>query len=457
MSIKLAFIGAGSTIFMKNVVGDLLTFPALASAEIALMDIDAARLDESRLVAEILVRDAGTKARVTTHLTLNPALDGADFVVTAFQVGGYDPATIIDFKLPKAAGLDQTIGDTLGVAGIMRALRTVPELFRVALAMQRLCPDAWLMNYVNPMVMNCWALSEAFPDLNVMGLCHSVQNTVMELAHDLDMAPEDLRYRVAGVNHVAFFLDLTDTQGRDLYPALRQGYGEGRLPKPPLLMPRCPNKVRYEVMKHFGYFCTESSEHLAEYTPWFIKRDRPDLIENFGIPLDEYPKRCIEQRAEWQDQAAELTSGAPLNHTKSHEMGADIINAIVTDTPLVTYINMANRGQIPHFPEGLPVETPCLVDGNGVQPTVVDDIPVQLRALMQSQISVQELAVSGMLKEDLSLIYQAAKMDPHTAAELDLNQIDALVTAMLEAHAEDGMFGAFPGIQVDEWIARKSA
>ena len=294
MSIKLAFIGAGSTIFMKNVVGDLLTFPALASAEIALMDIDAARLDESRLVAEILVRDAGTKARVTTHLTLNPALDGADFVVTAFQVGGYDPATIIDFKLPKAAGLDQTIGDTLGVAGIMRALRTVPELFRVALAMQRLCPDAWLMNYVNPMVMNCWALSEAFPDLNVMGLCHSVQNTVMELAHDLDMAPEDLRYRVAGVNHVAFFLDLTDTQGRDLYPALRQGYGEGRLPKPPLLMPRCPNKVRYEVMKHFGYFCTESSEHLAEYTPWFIKRDRPDLIENFGIPLEE----AIEDMAE---------------------------------------------------------------------------------------------------------------------------------------------------------------
>lgn len=457
MTIKLAFIGAGSTIFMKNVVGDLLTFPALADAEIALMDIDATRLAESQKVAEILIRDAGTDARVTAHDTLRPALEGADYVVTAFQVGGYDPATIIDFDLPRAAGIDQTIGDTLGVAGIMRALRTVPELFRVAEAMQSHCPDAWLMNYVNPMVMNCWALAQAYPNLKVMGLCHSVQNTVMELAHDLDLAPEDLRYRVAGVNHVAFFLELTDETGRNLYPALHKGYGEGRLPKPPLLMPRCPNKVRYEVMKHFGYFCTESSEHLAEYTPWFIKRSRPDVITQFGIPLDEYPKRCIEQRAQWQDQAASLTSGAPLDHVKSHEMGADIINAIETNTPLVTYINMPNRGQIPQFPEGLPVETPCLVDGNGVQPTVVDDIPVQLRALMQSQISVQELAVTGIVQQDLSLIYQAAMMDPHTAAELDLNQIDALVTAMLEAHGEAGMLSDFPGLLVSNWIERKFA
>ena len=457
MTIKLAFIGAGSTIFMKNVVGDLLTFPALADARIALMDIDAGRLSESAAVARTLIRDAGTGAVVTTHDTLGPALDGADFVVTAFQVGGYDPGTIIDFDLPRAAGIDQTIGDTLGVAGIMRALRTVPELFRVAEGMRRHCPDAWLMNYVNPMVMNCWALAEAYPDIKIMGLCHSVQNTVMELAHDLDVDPHGLRYRVAGVNHVAFFLDLTDAEGRDLYPALRRGYAEGRLPKPPLLMPRCPNKVRYEVMRHFGYFCTESSEHLAEYTPWFIKRARPDLIESFGIPLDEYPKRCIEQREGWVAQAASLTSGAPLGHEKSHEMGADIINAMVTGHPIVTYINMPNRGQIPQFPRGLPVETPCLVDANGVQPTVVDDIPVQLRALMQSQITVQELAVQAIVQQDLGLIYNAAQMDPHTAAELDLRQIERLVTRMLRAHHAAGLLGDFPGLLVANWEEAESA
>ena len=451
MTIKLAFIGAGSTIFMKNVVGDMLTFPALADAHIALMDIDAERLAESAQVAQTLVRDAGTSASVTAHDTLGPALRDADFVVTAFQIGGYDPATIIDFDLPRAAGLEQTIGDTLGVAGIMRALRTVPELFKVAEAMRKHCPNAWLMNYVNPMVMNCWALTAAYPDLKIMGLCHSVQNTIMELAHDLDMAESDLRYRVAGVNHVAFFLDLTDPEGRDLYPALRQGYAEGRFPKPPLLMPRCPNKVRYEVMRHFGYFCTESSEHLAEYTPWFIKQGRNDLINDFGIPLNEYPKRCVEQREEWAEQAANLTSGAPLGHTKSHEMGADIINAIVTNTPLMTYVNMPNRGQIPQFVEGLPVETPCLVDGNGVQPTVVDDIPVQLRALMQSQISVQELTVQAILQEDIGLIYNAAQMDPHTAAELDLRQIEHLVTDMLRAHHAAGMLGDFPGGHVSSW------
>lgn len=442
--IKIAFIGAGSTIFMKNLVGDALTFESLCDSHFALMDIDPLRLEESRLVAQTLIQDAGKAATISTHETLAPALEDADFVVTAFQIGGYDPGTMIDFDIPKQFGLAQTIGDTLGVAGIMRAIRTVPHLFEVAQGMRQYCPNAWLMNYVNPMAMNMWALDLAYPDIKKMGLCHSVQNTVMELAHDLDMKPDDLRYRVAGINHVAFFLELTDQKGRDLYPDLIKGYDQGRFPKPPLLMPRCPNKVRYEIMRHFGYFCTESSEHLAEYVPWFIKNGRDDLIEKFGIPLDEYPKRCIEQAAEWKEQAGELTSGKPLNHQKSHEMGADIMNSLITGAPIVTYINMANKGQIPQFAQGIMVETPCLVDGNGVQPCLVADIPAQLRGIIQAQIAVQELAVEAIINQDITKLYQAAKLDPHTAAELDLDQIHQMVTKMLEAHYQAGLLADFP-------------
>lgn len=440
---KIAFIGAGSTIFLKNIVGDALCFESLREAEFALMDINAVRLAESRAVVDVLIRDAGAGAQVSVHDDMERAIAGADFVVTMFQIGGYEPATVIDFEVPRRFGVRQTIGDTLGVAGIMRGLRTAPELIRVARAMRRLCPEAWLINYANPMAICIGALARACPDIKAMGLCHSVQNTVQELAHDLELPEESLRYRVAGVNHVAFFLELTDATGRDLYPDLRAGYAQGRLPKQPLLMPRCANKVRYEVMQHFGYFCTESSEHLAEYLPWFIKQGRDDLIEAFAIPLDEYPKRCIEQQADWAEQARALTSGAPLHHRKSHEMGADIINALLTDQPLKTYINLANRGQIPQLGAGLAVETPCVVDASGVQPVVVTDLPAQLRAIIQSQTAVQELAIDGIVGETLEPIFQAAKLDPHTSAELDLRQIDRLVREMLERHDAHGLLPAF--------------
>ena len=433
---KLTFIGAGSTIFMKNIVGDMLHFEALKDATIALMDIDTTRLAESELVAKKMIATMDTGAKVETYTDQRRALEGADFVVTAFQIGGYDPCTITDFELPKQYGLRQTIADTLGVGGIMRGLRTVPHLWSVARDMEAVCPDALLMQYVNPMAINTWALAERFPRIKQVGLCHSVQNTVQELAHDLGMAQSDIRYRVAGVNHVAFFLRLEDAQSNNLYPALRDGYRLGALPKPPLLMPRCGNKVRYEVMEHLGYFCTESSEHLAEYVPWFIKEGRDDLIAEFGIPLDEYPKRCVEQQADWKDQAATLKTAAGLDVPKSHEFAAEMMNAIVTGQPYTAYGNLPNTGQIPQLPLGAAVETPCLVDMNGVQPSVVTDIPPQLVALMRSQINVQELTVRALLDEEPEHLYHAAMMDPHTAAELDLRQIRSLVSDLLAAHGD---------------------
>lgn len=435
MTVKLAFIGAGSTIFMKNIVGDMLHFESLRDARIALMDIDPKRLEESRVVAEKMIATMGTGATVETTGDRARALDGADFVVTAFQIGGYRPATVIDFDVPRRHGLRQTIGDTLGVGGIMRGLRTVPHLWAVAADMARLCPDALLLQYVNPMAINTWALAARYPQVRQAGLCHSVQNTVAELAHDLDIPADEIRYRVAGVNHVAFFLRL-EHAGRDLYPRMREGYRAGRLPKPPLLMPRCWNMVRYEVMDHLGYFCTESSEHLAEYVPWFVKDGRDDLIETFRIPLDEYPLRCVEQAEGWAEQARALAAAGGIEVPKSHEFAAEMMNAVVTDTPYVAYANLPNRGQVPQLPDGAAVETPALVDANGVQPSTVTDIPPQLVALMRTQINVQELTVRALLEEDVRHIYHAAYMDPHTAAELDLRQIRALVDELLAAHGD---------------------
>ena len=436
---KITFIGAGSTIFMKNIVGDALLTPALANSHFALMDIDAGRLSESEALAREMIKTVSTGATVTTHLDRREALDGADFVVTAFQIGGYEPCTVTDFDIPKKYGLRQTIADTLGVGGIMRGLRTVPVLWSIAQDMIDLCPNATLLQYVNPMAINTWSLAERFPALKQVGLCHSVQNTVQELSHDLDINQSSVRYKVAGVNHVAFFLRLEQEVGgemRDLYPLLNKGYASGALPKSPFLMPRCDNKVRYEVMDQLGYFCTESSEHFAEYVPWFIKEGREDLIKEFSIPLDEYPMRCVEQAAEWKEQAATMMTCGSVEVCKSHEFASELMSAIVTDTPYVMYGNLPNHGQLPQLPTGAAVETPCLVDANGIQPTVINDIPPQLTALMRTQINVQELTVRALLDENPEHIYHAAMMDPHTAAELDMRQIRSLVDELLIAHGD---------------------
>ena len=435
---KIAFIGAGSTVFMKNIVGDALHRPALSGATIALMDIDAKRLEESALVARKMVASLGASAKIETYTHQRAALDGADFVIAAFQIGGYKPCTVTDFEVPKQYGLRQTIADTLGVGGIMRGLRTVPHLWKIAEDMAAVCPDALLLQYVNPMAINTWALSARYPALKQVGLCHSVQGTAAELARDLNIPESDLRYRAAGINHMAFFLNFearnADGTYRDLYPALRDGYRAGRIPLDSAWNPRCPNLVRYEAMMHLGYFVTESSEHFAEYVPWFIKEGRPDLIEQFRIPLDEYPRRCEDQIARWAAQAESYRTAERIEVAQSHEYAATIMNAVVTGEPAVIYGNVANRGFIPQLPEGAAVEMPCLVDANGIQPTVVTGIPPQLVALMRTNLNVQELTVAALLEENRDHVYHAAMLDPHTAAELDLRQIRALVDDLIAAH-----------------------
>jgi alpha-galactosidase len=290
------------------------------------------------------------------------------------------------------------------------------------------------------MAINTWAIAAKYPEIRQVGLCHSVQGTAMELARDLEIPVSEIRYKAAGINHMAFYLHFEHRQPdgsyKDLYPALRQGYREGRFPKPSHWNPRCPNKVRYEMLMRLGYFVTESSEHFAEYTPWFIKRDRPDLIEKFGIPLDEYPKRCVEQIARWSKQAETYRSANTIEVEPSKEYASAIMNSVVTGEPSVIYGNFGNRGYIPQLPDGCAIEVATLVDENGLQPTVVRDIPPQLIALMRTNINVQDLTVQALLTENVEHVYHAAMLDPHTAAELDLEQIWALTTDLLAAHGD---------------------
>ncbi len=437
---RIAFIGAGSTVFMKNIIGDILQRPATSGATIALMDINPERLAESEIVARKLISTLGVKAKIETHHDQRRALDGADFVIVAFQIGGFEPCTVTDFEVPKKFGLRQTIADTLGVGGIMRGLRTVPHLWKVCQDMMDICPDAHLLQYVNPMAINTWAIAEKFPKIKQVGLCHSVQGTAGELARDLDIPVEDIRYRAAGINHMAFFLQFEHRQSDgsfvDLYPALHKGYREGRLPKPADWNLRCPNKVRYEMMTRLGFFVSESSEHFAEYTPYFIKVGRADLIEKFGIPLDEYPKRCIEQVARWKGEAEAYRKADKIEVKASHEYASAIVNSVWTGEPSVIYGNQRNNGCITSLPDDCAAEVPCLVDDRGIQPTHVGALPPQLTALIRTNINVQELTVRALMTENREHIYHAAMMDPHTAAELDLQQIWDLTDALLTAHGD---------------------
>lgn len=437
---RITFIGAGSTVFMKNIIGDALQRPALANATIALMDIDRERLSESETVARKLAATLGSKATIETHTDQRKALEGADFVVVAFQIGGYAPCTVTDFEVPKKYGLRQTIADTLGVGGIMRGLRTVPHLWKICEDMLAVCPRAILLQYVNPMAINTWAIAEKYPDIRQVGLCHSVQGTAYELARDLDIPVGEIRYRAAGINHMAFYLAFEHRQPdgsyRDLYPDLLAGYREGRFPKPSHWNPRCPNKVRYEMLTRLGYFVTESSEHFAEYTPYFIKEGREDLIEKFGIPLDEYPKRCIEQVERWKSEAAAYKAAEMIEVKASHEYASSIMNSIWTGEPSVIYGNVRNNGCITSLPENCAAEVPCLVDASGIQPTHIGALPPQLTALMRTNINVQELTVAALMTENREHLYHAAMLDPHTAAELDLDQIWSLMDDLLIAHRD---------------------
>lgn len=425
---------------MKNIVGDVLMRPALSGATLALMDINPQRLAESELVARKIIRTLGVAAEVETHADQRRALEKADFVIVAFQIGGYEPCTVTDFEVPKRFGLRQTIADTLGVGGIMRGLRTVPHLWRICEDMLAVCPNAIMLQYVNPMAINTWAIAEKYPAIRQVGLCHSVQGTAYELARDLDIPLSEIRYRAAGINHMAFYLQFEHRQKdgsyRNLYPDLLKGYEEGRFPKPSHWNPRCPNKVRYEMLKRLGYFVTESSEHFAEYTPYFIKEGRDDLIERFGIPLDEYPKRCIEQVARWSSEAEAFRTAETIEVRASHEYASSILNSVWTGEPSVIYGNLRNNGAITSLPAACAAEVPCLVDHNGIQPTMIGALPPQLTALIRTNINVQELTVAALIEERREHVYHAAMMDPHTAAELDLDQIWKLVDDLIAAHGD---------------------
>jgi alpha-galactosidase len=407
--VKVTLIGAGSTVFARTLIGDVLSFPELADGlTIWLMDIDEDRLRAT----ERMTSTAGPKVTVEATLDRRAALDGADYVLTMFQVGGYRPATVTDFDVPKRFGLRQTIGDTVGIGGIMRGLRTIPVLLDVCRDMEDVCPDAVLLQYVNPMAILCWAVARASP-IRTVGLCHSVQGTARDLAADLGV--DRLDYRCAGINHLAFYLELTH-RGRDVYPELR---AKRDIPD--------WNRVRYEVLRHFGYFCTESSEHLAEYVPWFIKSARPELVEEFNVPLDEYLHRCEEQLAR------PVPDDLPAERTD--EYGAGIIHAIETGEPFRFNGNVMNDGLIDNLPYCC-VEVPCVADAAEITPEPVGTLPPQLAALIRTNLNVQELTVEAALTGSRDHVYHAAMLDPHTAGELSLGEIHGLVDALLEAHGE---------------------
>jgi alpha-galactosidase len=424
---RIAFIGAGSTVFTRNLVADVLRMPELRESTCALMDIDEQRLNTSERVVRELGRALGVDAHVEATLDQRVALDGADYVVTSFQIGGLE-ATKLDFDVPKRFGLRQTIADTLGVGGIMRALRTIPVLLDMCADMEELCADALLLQYVNPMSMLCWAVAEA-SSVRAVGLCHSVQGTARDLARDLGVPPGEVDYVVAGINHLAFYLRL-ERDGHDLYPALSRVLEEERFPE--------PDRVRYELFRHFGYFVTESSEHFSEYVPWFIKRWRPDLVERFAIPLDEYVRRSEEQIAEWEAMEAGLGEGVDVAEGPSGEYGAEIVRACEIGVPYAFNGNVPNtfagRTLIDNLPPECCVEVPCVASGAGVEPQAIGPLPRHLAALIQTNVNVQGLTVEAALSGDRESVYRAAMLDPHTAAELPLDEITELVDALAEAH-----------------------
>ena len=453
---KISFLGAGSTVFAKNLMGDILSYPELQDATISLFDIDPARLRTSEIVAHKIAEFFGISPRIEATLDRRESLTGADFAISMFEVGGYKPGTVTDFEIPKKYGLRQTIADTLGIGGIMRGLRTIPVFLDIARDMEELCPDVTFLQYVNPMAMNCWALNRA-TGIKTVGLCHSVQGTAEQLADDIGVPIEEINYTCAGINHMAFYLKF-ERDGQDLYPLIRQVLDEGRVPD--------WNRVRYEIFNRVGYFVTESSEHFSEYVPWFIKRDRPDLIEEFNVPLDEYTRRCEVQITGWDFMRRKLENpaidikdefvagmakaGVPQDRLpdaleefehineveRSHEYGSLIVHSIVTGQPRVIYGNVANNGLIDNLPQGCCVEVPCLVDKNGVQPTKIGTLPPHLAAMMRTNVNVQEMVVEAALTGKREYIYYAAMLDPHTAAELSLDQIWHLVDDLIEAHGD---------------------
>lgn len=433
---KITFMGAGSTVFVKNVLGDTLLTDALNDCEIALYDIDAHRLEESYLVVEALNKKYNAdKATIKKYLGVSErkaALKGARFVINAIQVGLYDPCTIIDFEVPKKYGLRQTIGDTLGIGGIFRGLRTIHVLKDFAADMQEVCPDAWLLNYTNPMAILS-GFMQRYTNVKTVGLCHSVQVCARDLLKGLGM--EDVQIGselIAGINHMGWLLEIRDENGDDLYPEIK------RRAKAKNASEKHGDMVRYDYIDKLGYYCTESSEHNAEYNYFYIKSRYPELIDKFNIPLDEYPRRCVNQIKNWEKQKEELLNGGDIEHTRSHEYASRIMEAMVTNTPYKIGGNVLNTGLIDNLPADACVEVPCLVDGAGIHPTHVGRLPVQLAAMNMLDINCQLLTIEAAVTGKKEHVYQAAMLDPHTGAELSIDDIISMCDELIEAHTKAG-------------------
>ena len=432
---RIAFMGAGSTIFAKSVLGDCILTPEIRDLEISLHDIDPVRLEDSRRMLENIAANVGRKVKIEAHLNRLDALRGAKYVVNAIQVGGYDPCTITDFEIPKKYGLRQTIADTLGIGGIFRALRTIPVLEDFAEDMLKVCPDALFINYSNPMAMLTGYLQE-YTGINSVGLCHSVQVCIPQLFEALGMkelVPET-KWDIAGINHQAWLLEVRDGKGGDLYPEIKRRAkafldGESDIGSK-------EDKVRYELMLRFGYYITESSEHNAEYTPWFIKSKYPELIDRYNIPLDEYPRRCIKQIDDWAKMREEVVNNEKITHEKSREFASFIVNAMENDVPYRVHGNVRNNGLITNLPYNATVEVPCLVDRAGIHPCYVGDLPEQCAAINRTNINVQRMTIQAARSRKKEDLYMAAMLDPHTAAELSMDEIKSMCDEMLEAHRD---------------------
>ncbi len=433
---KITFLGAGSTVFAKNVLGDVLLTPAFSDSHIALYDIDASRLDESFLIIDLLNKKYNSgKARITKHLGVEErreALRGANFVVNAIAVGGWEPCTKIDFEVPKKYGLRQTIGDTIGIGGIFRGLRTIKVMAGFARDMEEVCPDALFLNYTNPMAI-LTGYMQRHSGVKTIGLCHSVQVCTKNLFEKLGMDHSEIGSElIAGINHMGWLLDVRDKNGADLYPEIKRRAAEKNRTE------KHDDMVRFDYIEKLGYYCTESSEHNAEYNPFYIKSKYPELIERFNIPLDEYPRRCVNQIRLWEEQKAELLNGGDIVHERSHEYASRIMEAVVTNTPYKIGGNVINRGLIDNLPSDACVEVPCLVDGSGVNPTRVGPLPLQCAAMNMTNINSQLLTIEAAVTGKREHIYHAAMLEPHTAAELSLDDIVAMCDELYEAHTGAG-------------------
>ena len=432
---KLTFMGAGSTVFARNVIGDCMCSEALRDSVFALYDIDAKRLEESRVILEAMRKAKGGYGKIECYHGVEnrkAALKGADFVVNAIQVGLYDPCTIIDFEVPKKYGLRQTIADTLGIGGIMRALRTIPVMKDFADDMAEVCPNALFLNYTNPMAMLTGYMLRYTP-IKTVGLCHSVQVCAESLLTPLGMEDklEGHKELIAGINHMGWLLEIKDKNGVDLYPEIKSKIADY------MADPEAKNKVRMDYINHFGYYCTESSEHNAEYNMFYIKSKYPELIERYNIPLDEYPRRCVNQIAGWEKEYKEILENGVKEHKRSLEYASHIMEAIVTNKSYEIGGNVLNTGHlITNLPEDACVEVPCLVNGSGVHPCRVGALPVQCAAMNMTNVNVQLLTIEAAATLKKEHIYQAAMLDPHTGSELDIDTIKKMVDDLIEAHGD---------------------